>query len=76
LIVICFAFRRKNGSRSDDTENKTHPPGIIQSESNGYVGNHNHKLNGSTPRMNIIPNPLDQDGDKLRNQRECSRIVI
>lgn len=64
-------------SPEDANENKAHPD-HIQADSNGYTttGSGNgrilaspiHKtsrLNGVVSRMNITPNPLATDGDKV-----------
>lgn len=69
---------------SDDThENKAHPD-HIQADTNGFTvgsgggngriigstGHKNHRLNGVVPRMNITPNPLATDGDKVFTSNE------
>lgn len=62
----------------DAHENKAHPD-HIQAESNGFAvgggtgngrilsspGHKSSRLNGVVPRMNITPNPLATDGDKV-----------
>lgn len=63
----------------DANENKAHPD-HIQADSNGFpVANgriHSspvHKtsrLNGVVPRMNITPNPMAPDGDKVFKPHE------
>jgi hypothetical protein len=71
-----FKYSNSRSRISDDiTENKSHPD-HIQADSNGFAGSNGrvlgaspmHKtsrLNGVVSRMNITPNPLAQDGDKV-----------
>ncbi|GAB0091524.1 Interference hedgehog [Sergentomyia squamirostris] len=87
IICICVCIKKRKTSQTDDgaTESKAHPD-HIQAEQNGFaVGggrvlgspiHKNSRLNGVVPRMNITSNPLAQEGDKFRNQRECSRIAM
>lgn len=74
---------------TDTNENKAHPD-HIQTEANGFpVGNTGtngriitnspvHKtsrLNGVVPRMNITPNPLAGDGEKVLNYHANLHVV-
>lgn len=69
---------------TDANENKAHPD-HIQAETNGFpIGNitsngrinspvhKTSRLNGVVPRMNITPNPLANDGDKVF--RSCQNL--
>ncbi|XP_055684502.1 interference hedgehog isoform X3 [Lutzomyia longipalpis] len=87
IILTCVCIKKRKKTQADDgvTESKAHPD-HIQAEPNGFpvgggrvLGSPIHKssrLNGVVPRMNITANPLAQEGDKFRNQRECSRIAM
>ena len=76
-VIIPGKVTLKTLSADDSNENKAHPD-HIQADSNGFtgtqsgngrvIGSPNHKtsrLNGVVPRMNITPNPLAADGDKV-----------
>ncbi|XP_059619791.1 interference hedgehog isoform X2 [Phlebotomus argentipes] len=86
IIALCVCLKKRKKSQTDDgvTESKAHPD-HIQAEPNGFPGggrvlgspiHKSSRLNGVVPRMNITANPLAQEGDKFRNQRECSRIAM
>uniref|UniRef100_A0A182QQI3 Interference hedgehog n=1 Tax=Anopheles farauti TaxID=69004 RepID=A0A182QQI3_9DIPT len=71
FLCCCFSRRKKRGHGADETDAKVHIPvdqnGFTGAVSNGgpRVAHHKTRTNGMNGRMNITPNPLAQDGDKV-----------
>ena len=67
MLIAGFCVCKKcRQSRDDVTESKTHPADIPIAENNGFAGitNSLHKNNHSRA-INITPNPLAADSDKV-----------
>ncbi|XP_061508016.1 interference hedgehog isoform X7 [Anopheles gambiae] len=83
FLCCCFSRRKKRGHGADEPDAKVHIP-VDQNGFAGAVSNggprgpppphHKTRTNGMNGRMNITPNPLAQDGDKVT--RDCSRIAL
>uniref|UniRef100_A0A182PRH7 Interference hedgehog n=1 Tax=Anopheles epiroticus TaxID=199890 RepID=A0A182PRH7_9DIPT len=71
FLCCCFSRRKKRGHGADEPDAKVHIPvdqnGFTGAVSNGgpRVAHHKTRTNGMNGRMNITPNPLAQDGDKV-----------
>lgn len=73
MVCVCIKRRKKAQREEDSTENKSHPD-HIQADSNGFPGgsprglsspmHKQNRMNG-VPRMNITPNPMAQESDKV-----------
>ncbi|XP_061508002.1 interference hedgehog isoform X1 [Anopheles gambiae] len=77
FLCCCFSRRKKRGHGADEPDAKVHIP-VDQNGFAGAVSNggprgpppphHKTRTNGMNGRMNITPNPLAQDGDKVTNR--------
>ncbi|XP_061508008.1 interference hedgehog isoform X3 [Anopheles gambiae] len=85
FLCCCFSRRKKRGHGADEPDAKVHIP-VDQNGFAGAVSNggprgpppphHKTRTNGMNGRMNITPNPLAQDGDKVTQQHHLQQQHI